>query len=154
MVESIACRISLRSIRPRASAITRAPTEPIAPPSVGVAMPRKIVPSTRKIRASGGINTNVTRSAMRDSSPSLVSLLTSDAKNATPTPTHMEVTINSSSGTSAGRDLANPSAARTDSAISTHRERRPELPFSSRMVRASAGNAGTHCGRMTLTIRM
>ena len=31
------------------------PTAPMAPPSVGVAMPRKIVPSTRKISASGGI---------------------------------------------------------------------------------------------------
>jgi hypothetical protein len=31
-----------------------APVAPIAPPSVGVAMPRKIVPRTRKISSSGG----------------------------------------------------------------------------------------------------
>ena len=67
IVVSIAWRSSFRSRRRRASAITSAPTAPIAPPSVGVAMPRKIVPSTRKISASGGISTKVTRSAMRDS---------------------------------------------------------------------------------------
>ena len=32
-----------------------APLAPIAPPSVGVATPMKIVPSTRKISTSGGI---------------------------------------------------------------------------------------------------
>ena len=51
--------------------MTSAPVAPIAPPSVGVATPRKMVPSTRKISASGGISTKVTRSAMRDSRPSL-----------------------------------------------------------------------------------
>ena len=40
--------------RRRAIASTSAPTAPMAPPSVGVAMPWKIVPSTRKIRMSGG----------------------------------------------------------------------------------------------------
>ena len=35
--------------------MTIAPLAPIAPPSVGVATPRKIVPSTRKISTSGGI---------------------------------------------------------------------------------------------------
>jgi hypothetical protein len=33
----------------------------MAPPSVGVAMPRKMVPSTRKIRNSGGTSTSSTR---------------------------------------------------------------------------------------------
>ncbi|MCY1305774.1 hypothetical protein D9M70_555980 [compost metagenome] len=37
-----------------------APTAPIAPPSVGVAMPRKMVPRTRKISAKGGISTMMT----------------------------------------------------------------------------------------------
>ena len=46
--------------------MTSAPTAPIAPPSVGVAMPRKIVPSTRKISASGGISTMMTCCASRD----------------------------------------------------------------------------------------
>jgi hypothetical protein len=36
---------------------------PIAPPSVGVAIPRKIVPSTRKISSSGGSRLVITRSA-------------------------------------------------------------------------------------------
>ena len=40
---------------------------------------RKIVPSTRKISNSGGISTKVTRSAMRDSRPQPVSLLTTAA---------------------------------------------------------------------------
>jgi hypothetical protein len=38
----------------------------MAPPSVGVATPMKIVPSTRKMRRSGGTITKVTCSAMRD----------------------------------------------------------------------------------------
>ena len=38
----------------------------MAPPSVGVATPMKIVPSTRKIRNSGGTITNVTCCPSRD----------------------------------------------------------------------------------------
>ena len=154
IVESIAWRISFRSMRPRASAITSAPTAPIAPPSVGVAMPRKMVPSTRKIRASGGIITKVTRSAMRDSKRSFATWLMTAATNATPTPTHIDVTINSSNGTVSGRDLAKPTAASTDSTTSTPSERRPGVPSSSRIVRASFGSAGTAPGRMKLTARM
>jgi hypothetical protein len=37
------------------TARTIAPTMPIAPPSVGVARPRKMVPSTRKISTSEGM---------------------------------------------------------------------------------------------------
>jgi hypothetical protein len=37
-----------------------APGAPMPPPSVGVARPMKMVPSTRKISASGGIITNTT----------------------------------------------------------------------------------------------
>ena len=69
----------------RASAMISAPVAPMAPPSVGVATPRKIVPSTRKISASGGISTNVTCSASRDSRPSL-STLVDDARRRTRTP--------------------------------------------------------------------
>ena len=36
------------------AARTKAPTEPMAPPSVGVASPIKMVPSTKKIRAMEG----------------------------------------------------------------------------------------------------
>ena len=64
-VESIAWRSSGKVSRRFASAMTSAPVAPIAPPSVGVAMPRKIVPSTRKISASGGIMTITTCSARR-----------------------------------------------------------------------------------------
>ena len=154
MVESMAWRSNLKSMRRRAIAITRAPMAPMAPPSVGVAMPRKIVPSTRKISPSGGISTNVTRSAMRESRPSLVALLSTAAKKATPTPTHMDTTIFSSSGVPSGRVLAKATAAMTDSTVKMPSERRPEVPSSSRMVRASAGRAGTKVGLIRLTIRM
>ena len=60
-VEFIACLSSDQLRRRLISARISAPVAPIAPPSVGVAMPRKIVPSTRKISASGGISTNNTR---------------------------------------------------------------------------------------------
>ena len=60
-VEFIACLSSDQLRRRLTSASTSAPVAPMAPPSVGVAMPRKIVPSTRKISASGGISTNMTR---------------------------------------------------------------------------------------------
>ncbi len=43
-----------------------APLAPIAPPSVGVATPMKMVPSTRKIRNSGGTITNVVCCAICD----------------------------------------------------------------------------------------
>ena len=42
----------------------RAPVAPMAPPSVGVATPIKIVPSTRKIRNRGGTMTKVVCWAM------------------------------------------------------------------------------------------
>ncbi len=70
-VESTACVNSGRLSRLLATPITNAPTAPIAPPSVGVAMPRKIVPSTRKMRTIGGIITNVTCFARRESQFSL-----------------------------------------------------------------------------------
>ena len=60
-VEFIACLSSDQVRRRLISARISAPVAPMAPPSVGVAMPRKIVPSTRKISASGGISTNITR---------------------------------------------------------------------------------------------
>ena len=56
---SVACRIRSQLSRRLAAPRMSAPAAPIAPPSVGVAMPRKIVPSTRKIRNSGGTMTNV-----------------------------------------------------------------------------------------------
>ncbi len=62
VVFTSACFSSDIDRRRWATAISSAPTAPIAPPSVGVATPRKIVPRTRKISTSGGISTKVTRS--------------------------------------------------------------------------------------------
>ena len=94
----IAWRNRLIDRRRRTSAIASAPLAPMAPPSVGVATPRKIVPSTRKISASGGISTKVTRSAIRESRRSLNTWLATEAVKATPTPTAVDKTSNSSIG--------------------------------------------------------
>ena len=53
-------RLGLRSSQRLKMAKKIAPLAPIAPPSVGVATPMKIVPKTRKIRNSGGTMTKVT----------------------------------------------------------------------------------------------
>ena len=152
IVESIAWRSSFRSIRCRARAITSAPTAPIAPPSVGVAMPRKMVPNTRKISPSGGISTKVTRSAILDRRPSLKTLFSTASAKAAPTPTHIETTMSSSVGVSAGRVFANQSASATAATKRMPSDFSPDVPSVSRMVRASAGRAGTHCGLTRLTI--
>ena len=144
MVESMACRMSFMSMRLRAMAMTKAPTAPIAPPSVGVAIPKKIVPSTRKISAKGGMRTKVTRSAMFDNKPILVALLNRAAKKATPTPMHMDTTMVSSRGVVSGNHLAKAIAMAKETPVKMVKDRRPEVPSSSLMVRASGGSAGTH----------
>ena len=101
-VVSIACLSRLNERRLRANAMISAPVAPIAPPSVGVATPRKIVPSTRKMSASTGISTNTTRSASFDSSGSFRIFAISAVKNAIAVPTHVATTITSSSGASGG----------------------------------------------------
>src|SRR5665213_481727 len=111
-VVSIACFSSDSDRRRRASAMISAPVAPIAPPSVGVATPRKMVPSTRKISASGGIITNVTRSAIFDKRPSFNTRFRTAAKNATPAPTDVETTMVSSSARSAHADLGVDDGAR------------------------------------------
>jgi len=73
---SIACIKSELFRRRRDAAMISAPTAPMAPPSVGVAIPRKMVPSTRNIKINGGMSTKVTRSASRDSKPSRATRLT------------------------------------------------------------------------------
>ena len=62
-VDSTACFIRPQSSLRFISARMMAPLAPIAPPSVGVATPMKIVPSTRKISTSGGIRQVNTLSA-------------------------------------------------------------------------------------------
>ena len=77
-----------------------APSAPMAPPSVGVATPRKMVPSTRKISSSGGISTKVTRSAMRDKQAQPRDLVDQAAiTKASSTPPHIDTTMVSSVAT-------------------------------------------------------
>ena len=61
VVPAHASRSTAMDMRPRAPARTIAPTDPIAPASVGVATPAKIDPSTMRIRSSGGSITTTTR---------------------------------------------------------------------------------------------
>ena len=145
-VASMACRSSFQSSRLRASAMASAPVAPMAPPSVGVATPMKMVPSTRKISASGGIRTKVTFSAMVDSRPRPVMRLITAATNAVAMPTIMLMTISSSVGLSAGWAAAQANAAPTESAVSTSKEIAPLRPPASRKERASGGSAGADCG--------
>src|SRR5437868_13240031 len=85
-VDSVACRIRSQLSRRLAAPRMIAPAAPIAPPSVGVARPIKIVPSTRKIRNSGGTITNVVCCAIADRKRNPVNLsmiqFTTATKNA------------------------------------------------------------------------
>ena len=83
-----------------------APSAPIAPPSVGVATPRKMVPSTRKISTSGGISTKVTCSVSRDSRPSFSTRLSSASASASSEATVIDMMRISSPG--AGSCAADP----------------------------------------------
>ena len=65
----------------------------MAPPSVGVATPMKIVPSTRKIRNSGGTMTKVTCWARCDRKRSPVILLMIQFSTATENANTMETAI-------------------------------------------------------------
>ena len=56
----------------------------MAPPSVGVATPMKIVPSTRKIKNSGGTMTKVVCCAMRERKRKPVSLSITQFTQVTP----------------------------------------------------------------------
>ena len=67
-------RLGLRSSQRLNDGEKIAPLAPIAPPSVGVATPMKMVPSTRKIRKSGGTMTKVTCCASNDRNRNPVTL--------------------------------------------------------------------------------
>ncbi len=97
-VDSIACLVRPRFSRPLISASTSAPSAPMPPPSVGVATPMKIVPSTRKISASGGISTKVTFSAICDSRLSLSTRLITASTKANEIAAPIDTTSRSSSG--------------------------------------------------------
>ena len=98
VVVSMACFNSFISRRPRIKARIVAPTAPIAPPSVGVATPIKIVPSTRKIKNNGGIITKTTRSAICDKSFKPNSLFKAATAKATVPHKSKPTTIFSSTG--------------------------------------------------------
>ena len=57
MVYWLASRSTFHERRLLAAASPIAPTDPTAPASVGVAIPAKMLPSTRRISTSGGIST-------------------------------------------------------------------------------------------------
>ena len=69
-------------------------------------MPRKIVPSTRKLSPRGGISTKVTRSAIAESRPSLNHLFSRASTHATAPPTSMDNTIFSSMARPTNSSLA------------------------------------------------
>ena len=83
-------RAGLRSATRFAAASSMEPTAPMAPPSVGVATPTKIVPSTRKISSNGGTITKITcsESGDRKGVPGMrfIRTLTAATMNASPTP--------------------------------------------------------------------
>jgi len=130
----------------------------MAPPSVGVATPMKIVPSTRKISASGGIMTKVTRSAICDSKPRRRILLSTAMTKAAAPQIRILVTISSSTCTlSSSRNSTPAKAMPTDRAISTSSEGMPCPPLGSTKVRASGGMAGADFGlnrAIAMTYRM
>ncbi len=103
VVEASACLSSDQDRRPRSRAMMSAPTAPMAPPSVGEATPRKMVPSTRKMSSSGGISTKVTRSASLDRSPRPVRRLAEAISQATKAPPQAATTTFSSVGTDSTR---------------------------------------------------
>ena len=90
--------MSVQLRRPRDTAMMMAPNAPMAPPSVGVAMPKKMVPNTKKINNKGGISTNVTRSAMRESRFNPKFLFATASTKASKTPAHSDTTMVSSVG--------------------------------------------------------
>ena len=92
----------------------------MAPPSVGVATPMKIVPSTRKISASGGTMTKMTCSASTDNSPIRSSLLRTAKEKASVMATDMVRTTKSAPAFTVvvrsveiGRDGQRPASRRT-----------------------------------------
>ncbi|MCY1355194.1 hypothetical protein D9M69_416050 [compost metagenome] len=147
----MACWVSFRSRRRFISASTSAPSAPMPPPSVGVATPMKMVPSTRKISASGGISTKVTFSAMCDSRFSLSALLMTATTKANRIAAPTAITRRSSSGASGLYSLSTATPTATDSAVSTSTDAAPLLPLGSRKVRASIGSAGAADGLISET---
>ena len=147
-VLSIACLSSDHDRRRRTSAISTAPIAPIAPPSVGVATPRKIVPSTRKISASGGISTKVTFCAIADSRSSfrIRLIIASDERDADADQQRDDDDLVQRP---VGRQVESceRQGAATEITVSASSDVMPDLPLGlAEDARASGGSAGAHCG--------
>ena len=131
----------------------RAPAAPIAPPSVGVAMPMKIVPSTRKIRNSGGTITKVVCCAIVERKRKPVSLsrtqFTTATKNANRMPKNMLSTTKSAPWVSEFRIMNQPNTQLARN--STPSDIRPRPPSSSRKPIASVGRPGAAFGKISVT---
>src|SRR5690606_16088553 len=109
-------------------------TAPMAPPSVGVASPMKIVPRTKKIKNKGGIITKVTRSAIRDSQPRPSPLLTRATTHEDNPQSSKITTTCSSMGTSVrvlNHALDSPHATNAENIVRTPKDRNPRPPLGS-----------------------
>ena len=129
-VDSVAWRIRSQLNRRFAAPRIMAPAAPIAPPSVGVARPMKIVPSTRKIRNSGGTITKVVCCAIVRQKRNPVSLsmiqFSTATKNANRMPKNMLSTTKSAPCVSECRIMNQPKTQLARN--STPSESRPRLP--------------------------
>jgi hypothetical protein len=128
--------------------VSTAALAPMAPPSVGVATPMKIVPSTRKIRNSGGTMTKVVCCAIVERKRKPVSRFTIQFKTATPNankmPKNMDSTTKSAPCVSEFRIMYQPKTALAIANISN--DHSPRLPSGSRKPTASAGRPGVAFG--------
>ena len=130
-----------------------APAAPIAPPSVGVAMPMKMVPSTRKIRNSGGTITKVVCCAIAERKRNPVNLsmtqFTTATKNANRMPKNMLSTTKSAPWVSEFRIMNQPNTPLAMNRTSS--DHNPRLPSFSRKPTASAGRPGAALGKISVT---
>ena len=125
----------------------------MAPPSVGVATPIKMVPRTRKIRNSGGTMTKVVCCAICDRKRKpkyrLESQFTTATAKANRMPKNMLSTTKSAPCVSELCIIIQPNAALA--VARTPSEIKPRLPSGSRKPIASAGKPGVALGNKTVT---
>ena len=155
-VDSVAWRTRSQESRRFMIARISAPVAPMAPPSVGVASPMKIVPSTRKIRNRGGTIAKVTCCASRDRKRNLnkrsqVQLSTATA-NANTIALNIDSTTKSAPWVLVSRITNQPNTPLTTARIAS--EGRPRLPSSSRKPTSAAGRPGAVFGYMMVIRKM
>ena len=130
-----------------------APLAPIAPPSVGVATPMKMVPSTRKIRNSGGTITKVVCCAMCDRKRKPMKRAVAQFTTATPKanrmPKNMLNTTKSAPCVVECRIISQPNTELAT--VSAPSEVSPRLPSASRNPTASGGRPGVAFGYNIVT---